>query len=101
MALKVFDNYQGNSIKINGVCYKFVGETTSSVNTLPSEIGGAYDNCLECVLESSSSSEEYSESSSSSEKYSESSSSSENITEKGVVDNSIQVVDNGIIVINT
>jgi hypothetical protein len=57
MANKILDDYQGGSIKINGVCYKFIGETTSSVNTIPSELGGIYDNCLECAVESSSSSE--------------------------------------------
>jgi len=56
MADKIFDDYHGPSIKINGVCYKYIGETTSSKNAEPSEIGGTYDFCLECALESSSSS---------------------------------------------
>jgi len=68
MANKIFDDYQGASIKINDVCYKFIGETTQPFNTDPSVIGGTYDSCLECKLESSSSSssEAYSESSSTS-----------------------------------
>jgi hypothetical protein len=76
MASKILKDYQGESIKIDGVCYKLVGETTAAVNTDPSELGGTYESCLECALESSSSSFMYSESSSSSEGNSESSSSS-------------------------
>jgi hypothetical protein len=85
MPEKIFQDYQGVSIKIDGVCYNFDGETTAPVNATPSEIGGVYDSCLECVLESSSSSEGNSSSSesflntsssSSSEGYSSSSSSS-------------------------
>jgi hypothetical protein len=71
MANKIFNDFQGNTVKIDGVCYTFIGETTSGVNATPSEVGGAFSSCLECALESSSSS-----SSSSSELYSESSSSS-------------------------
>jgi len=52
---KILQQYQGPSIKINGECYLFVGETTAPVDTDPSEIGGTYDSCLECALESSSS----------------------------------------------
>jgi len=58
MADKIFDDYHGPSIKINGVCYKWIGETTASKNAEPSDIGGFYDSCLECNLESSSSSSE-------------------------------------------
>jgi hypothetical protein len=71
MANKIFNDFQGNTVKIDGVCYTFIGETTSGVNATPSEVGGVFPSCLECALESSSSS-----SSSSSELYSESSSSS-------------------------
>jgi hypothetical protein len=56
--MAILNDYQGESIKINGVCYKFIGETTSSVNTTPDELGGTYASCLECALESSSSSSE-------------------------------------------
>jgi len=55
MANKIFDDYQGPSIKINGVCYKFIGETTEPFDSNPSEIEGEFDSCLACALESSSS----------------------------------------------
>jgi len=66
MSVKIFQNYQGFSVKIDGQCYIFVEETTESINADPSEIGGTYDSCLECTLESSSSSLDSSSSSSSS-----------------------------------
>jgi len=52
---KILQEYQGPSIKINGECYLFVGETTAPVDTDPSEVGGTFSSCLECALESSSS----------------------------------------------
>jgi len=55
MADKILQDYQGLSIKINGECYLFVGETLAPVDTDPSEVGGTFDSCLECALESSSS----------------------------------------------
>jgi hypothetical protein len=55
MSSKVFDDYHGESIKINGVCYKFFKETTSVANSSPDEVEGTFDSCLACVLESSSS----------------------------------------------
>jgi hypothetical protein len=56
MANKIFKDYQGESVKINGVCYKFFQETTANVNTSPNDIEGVFASCLECALESSSSS---------------------------------------------
>jgi hypothetical protein len=73
MANKVLKDYQGQTIKIDGVCYQYGGSTPLAVDTLPTEIGGVFESCLECALESSSSS--FDPSSSSSIGYSESSSS--------------------------
>ena len=56
MADKIFNDYQGASIKIGGVCYKFDGETTSAVNADPSEVESVYASCLACETEVSSSS---------------------------------------------
>ena len=59
------------------MCYQYGGTTALTVNTNPNEIEGVYASCLECAIDtSSSSSEGYSESSESSLGYSESSSSS-------------------------
>jgi len=49
MADKVFDDYQGVSIRINGECYTYIGETLDPIDTDPSEIQGVYASCLECV----------------------------------------------------
>jgi len=76
MANRIFDDYQGPSVKVNGVCYKFIGETTSSVNSYPTQIQGTFDSCLECALESSSSESTVS---SSSESFDNVSTSSESI----------------------
>jgi len=56
MSVKIFQDYQGASVKIDGQCYLFVEETTEAINADPSEIGGVFDSCLECTLESSTSS---------------------------------------------
>jgi len=74
MSVKIFQDYQGSSVKIDGQCYIFVEETTEAINADPSEIGGIYDSCLQCELESSSSST--SSSSESSESFNNVSSSS-------------------------
>jgi len=63
MSSKVFDDYQGSSIKIDGQCYKFSGETTKPRNAFPFEIEGTFDSCLACELASSSSESLLSESS--------------------------------------
>jgi len=63
MANKIFDDYQGASIKINGVCYKWIGETVKPINSYPIEIEEVFDSCLECALDSSSSESSLSESS--------------------------------------
>ena len=68
---KIFNEFQGNTIRVGGTCYTFVGETTSSVNTSENEIDGTYASCLECNVDSSSES-----SSSSSSSFDSSSSSS-------------------------
>jgi len=56
MANKVLNDYQGESIRINGVCYGYVGETLLAVDTQPGDIQGAYASCLQCEGDSSSSS---------------------------------------------
>jgi len=81
---KIFDDYQGASIKIGGVCYKWIGETTSSVNSSPSEIEEVFDNCLECAIESSSSESTQSSSSESIGNVSSSSSSNSSESEENV-----------------
>jgi hypothetical protein len=63
MADKIFNDFQGNTIKIDGVCYTFVGETTSVTNSDPSEIDAIYASCLACAIDSSSSSSSSSDSS--------------------------------------
>jgi len=78
MVNRIFDDYQGPSIKINGVCYKWAGETTEPFNSHPSEIEGTFDTCLECAIESSSSLSSESESSESINNFSSSSESIEN-----------------------
>jgi len=55
MAMKVFKEYQGVSVKIDGICYNYIGEVTEAVNTYPFEIEGTFDSCLACDIESSSS----------------------------------------------
>ena len=50
MAKKIFEEYQGESIRIGGVCYAFIGETIAPINTDPSEVQGAYASCLECEV---------------------------------------------------
>ena len=84
MASKIFQNYQGSTIRIDGVCYTFLQETVSSINADPNEIQETFDSCLECENASSSSSSSIDSSSSdssssSSEEYSESSSSSQSL----------------------
>jgi hypothetical protein len=59
---KIFNNYQGESIRINGECYKFNGETVKVANSDPSEIEETYASCLACELDESSSLSESSES---------------------------------------
>jgi len=54
MADKILNDYQGESIRINGVCYGYGGETTTIPNTDPSEIQGSYASCLACAIDSSS-----------------------------------------------
>jgi hypothetical protein len=80
MADKIFKNYQGESIRINGVCYKFVEDTTESVNTSPNDIEATFGSCLACEIEESTSSSSESfdnfSSSTSSDNYSESTSES-------------------------
>ena len=66
MADKIFDNYQGPTIRIGGICYTFLQETTSAVNAIPSEIEETFASCLECENASSSSSSSFGFSSSSS-----------------------------------
>jgi hypothetical protein len=78
--MKVFKNYQGQSIRINGQCYNFIGDVTDPVNTSPNDIEGAFGSCLECEVEESTSSSSESigneSSSTSSGNYSESTSES-------------------------
>ncbi len=75
----IFQNFQGNAIKKDGVCYYYYGRTKTPVDT--TSHSGAFSDCFACEWESSSSSSSssggYSSSSSSSSyDYSESSSSS-------------------------
>jgi hypothetical protein len=80
MSDKIFKNYQGESIRINGVCYKYGGETTATVNTSPNDIEATFGSCLACEIEESTSSSSESfdnfSSSTSSDNYSESTSES-------------------------
>jgi len=78
MANRIFDDYQGASVKINGICYKFIGETTRPFDSHPSEIEGTFDTCLACAVESSSSESTQSSSSESINNFSSSSESIEN-----------------------
>jgi len=73
VANRIFNDFQGISIRVDGECYKFIGDTVSPPNTDPSEITGTFASCLECDLESTSSTSSESIENVSSESSSESS----------------------------
>jgi len=52
---KIFKEFQGQTIRINGVCYTYTGETLDTPNSDPSEIESTFGSCLECELVSTSS----------------------------------------------
>jgi hypothetical protein len=76
MPNKIFDEYQGNTIRIGSDCYTFIGETTSTTNCTPNQIEATYASCLLCEQDSSSSSSTSSSSSESFDNVSSSTSSS-------------------------
>jgi len=49
MSTIVFKDYQGESIKVDGKCYSYIGEVEEDVTNEPEDVENNYLDCLDCL----------------------------------------------------